>query len=75
MYIISSSMKMQQVSSVIGKKIREQSDKINIFETRLWKVSEGKKIWDHNKAKKMSAKRFLMGKVRKTFTFTVLFLF
>lgn len=35
MYIISSNMKTQQVSSVIEKKIREQSDKINIFETRL----------------------------------------
>ena len=33
MYIISSNMKTQV--SIIEKKIREQSDKINIFETRL----------------------------------------
>lgn len=64
MYIISSNMKTQQVSSVIEKKIREQSDKINIFETRLWKIPERKKkIWDHNtQSKKNECKEIFNGK-------------
>ena len=43
----------------LERKIREHSDKINVFETRLWKVSERKKcgtitIEENEKAAKFS---------------------